>query len=231
MAVGVSSQAQGSGTTVQTPLGVTTSSGSTIVVYAIWTSGLNPTISDTLGSTFTPIAAVFGGPTAQSRAWYVQNIAGMANYRVTSTTAGGFLTLLWVELTGMQTSGVLDQSAAPGAVDNSSPFTSSNITTTSANEVVVGMFGDEDFNTNAITAGNSFTNQQSFTNGSANWCCAIATRVLTGTATLQTSFTRASGVNTHNWIASFIESGGGGGATIYNRTIFQSPIFKSRVFN
>jgi hypothetical protein len=217
MAVGLSAQNQGSaGTTVIATLTGTVAAGSTIVAFHIRDNGSTFTsIASSMGGSFTQIGTESADATGghATRGYYLQNAAGGVNPTVTLTKgSGAFATLLVVELTGMLTSGVLDQQNRQ--LDTASPFTSPSITTTSANEVLVGFAAAEDFGTNVYAESTGFTINQQFSNGATNWTCALGTRVVTATGSYNTSFTRTGAGRVHSWIASFIETGGGGGGSL-----------------
>lgn len=207
MGIGVSGQNQGTGATVVVT-GLNLTAGSTLVAGIIRDSG----------STFTSIAYSGGGSMSQigtelvdstaanaSRLYYQQNIAGGSGQSVTLTkTNGAFATVLVLELTGMLTSGVLDQQNR--VLDTATPFDSPSITTTQPNEVLVGFSAADDFGTNVYAAGNSFTIQQQYSNGAVNWTCALAARIVASTGSYNTTFTRTGAARAHSWIASFIEA-------------------------
>ena len=216
MPVGVSSSNLGSaGTTLDTSPAVNTqATGSTGVVGVVGDTGFFTSITDTIngaasGNTWTQIETELADGTSAnaSRMYYCQNMNGGNNHVFRLNKASGsFACIVFVELTTMLTSGALDQSGRQ--LDTASPFDSTSETTLQPNEVLVACSFADDAGSNTYVAGNSFTIQSQQTNGATSWTGAIATRVVTGTGSYNSTFTRTGAARVHSWIATFIEDTG-----------------------
>lgn len=209
MPIGQTSKGRtGSGTSVGTT-GVNTSSGSTFVVLLAFNNSTTFTsIADTIngsasGNTWTQIGtepSISGG---KFRAYYCQNGNGGTNHVVTVTVgAATAITALMVEVTGVVTTSVTDGTSA-FTLDSSSPFTSANVTTANANDVLVaGVMGDSGSNpaTHAISSASpssGWTIQTSTeeTNGASFWVGCMATQTVSATGTYNGGFTESGATN------------------------------------
>jgi hypothetical protein len=216
IAVGVTSKGRTGSASSQATTGVTTqTSGSAFVVAAAWDSARNFTsIADNKGNSANYVQignqVTFSGGGGRARLYYCQNGAGGAGHTATITVSGSAgITVLFLELTGGATSGILDQNST-GVNDTSSPFTSQSITTTQAAEALISsLFGNSGANPATHAESTGFTVQAGAdeTNGSSFWTGCLASRIVAATGTYNSSFTESSGSNTAVHIASFKEAG------------------------
>lgn len=211
MAVAQSTKKSGSGS-ITTDALTTQASGSVfIVAAAAQAGGINNAISDSKSNSYgSPILDIENGVGMGVKLWYCENGTGGSGHTVTNTSIVDG-TLYFLELTGMLTSGALDQSAQN--TDGSSPYDSSSITTTQAIETIIGMVGDSG---GTFTAGNSFTKIQEETDSGLYWPSCLVARDVTSTGSYNTTFTSTDGSAKALLIASFKAAGGGGPAPSRN---------------
>lgn len=239
IAAGVSSKGTTTGASSATTTGVSTSaSGSTIYLAARWRDSATFTsISDNKGNTYTQIGTEVDEGTSSGtrfRRYYCENATGGAGHTATiNISASTEITLLFLEITGGLTSGILDKSAQ--ADDATSPYASgSTATTAQANELLVG-FGGADTGSNPGThtasgstpAAGSWTQQVTEDDGSTLWPASLWTAVVTATGAYEWSFTE-SGATGHGVaiIDTFKETAGGGASVLDTSDIF--PGFESQ---
>jgi len=228
-----------SSTLTQTTPGLTTqATGSTFIIAAQWSrnSGTFSSVSDSKGNTYTLIDTQldWDGVNGGARLYYCENGTGGASHTATFTLTGsnGPLTVFFGEITGGLTSGILDQHTR--REDTASPFTlAAGLTTTQADELLVAFFaGNSGSNpaTHAESGLGSSTIQTASeeTNGASFWTAAIATAVKSATGTFNPSWTESGGTSAAVFLATF-KAAAAGGATIYTRKPFSSPIFQSRI--
>lgn len=222
--VGITTKAANTtGTTASTPAtGVNTQpSGSAIIVALAWRqtqtfSGL----ADNKGNTYTLIGSeVLSGSWERSRLYYCENAIGGADHQWTLTLGGSTeKTVLVLEITGGQTSGILDQAAR--AYDTTEPFASGlTPNTTQANELLVafcagGAGNPETWTMDASASPSSgWTERVKEANGNTYWAGTVWTAYVTATGQYGAAFNEANGTEGAVHIATFKEAAGGGGPT------------------
>lgn len=122
--------------------------------------------SDNQGNTYTKLTGINSVQGGAYAAWYAWNITGGATHTVTvSCPSGGNATSVVVqEFSGVQASAdPLDQVSTKATGSSSTP-TSNSITTTVANEMVIGLF----FGTTTTSAGTGYTNLLESSSTNAN---------------------------------------------------------------
>ena len=216
MPIGATSKGRTSSATSVATTGVTTTTGSAfLAIVGMGGTQTFSSISDTIngsasGNTWTQIGSEVTFPTDRCRAYYVQNGNGGANHVVTVTVSGAVaITVLLVELTGVLTASVLDGSSL--VADAASPFTSGNVATTQADEILVaGIIGASGSNpaTHAISSASpasGWTIQTSAeeTNGASFFTGAIATQTVSATGTYNGGFTESGASNAAVLLAAF----------------------------
>jgi len=158
----------------------------------------NPVISvtDSNGNDWQKIST-FSNSTSSVALFYAPNCKAGANtvtlFRVAST---GNISMVIMEYSGVNT---LDQSATAGPTTSNS-FSSGNITTTQANELLIGYGANETSNGLTITPTNSFTLQ---TNASNSGNSFLIDRVVSSTGTFAATTGFSSSVNWAGGIATF----------------------------
>jgi hypothetical protein len=179
-------------------------------------------IFDSGGNTWTQAGSTVLWNSGQCRSkLYYATIASGASLTFTSeySVVGIAVTMFALRVSGITTTTPLDlvdqqEQAHNQTTDYVSPTTG---TTAQDSELLVGLcFIATDFAI-TITANNSFTNQVSEVDGTANWCGALSTRIVSSASTYQGSWT-ASGATTISGaahIATFkdADAGGGGAST------------------
>lgn len=237
MAYGIGSTSKGrSGAAASIATGaVAITSGSTICVGVGWSNAIAFTsVTDSVGNTYTQ-AGVERAPSAgtdHARLYYCQNAIGGASVTATLTVASSTnLEILLVELTGMAAASFDQQNSNP---DTATPFTSGNITTTTARQILVSLIiGDSGSNpaTHAESTGFTVQSGAEETNGASFWTGALATRPVTAIGTYGSSFTETGATRAAVFIASFIERpemgarrgiGPGQGPQVKNRVLARS---------
>lgn len=212
IAVGVhASKATASGTTAVTT-GVTTTSGSTIVLFAHWGSEVFSSIADSKGNTWTIIGAELNASSHKSRAYYCANVTGGASHTFTLTlSTSGAPTIYMCEFTGAATTSPIDQSGSGN--DTSSPYTTTGLTTTQANEALITFAGGNSGSnpaTHAESGLGSSTIQENITNGSSFWTGAIATKIVSATGTYTPSWTESGASSMHVYLVTVKEAAAAG---------------------
>lgn len=175
----------------RTTTGISTLGGSTLVVCLSWDIGVNFTsIADSASNSWTIIGTELSTASMKNRMYYAPNITPSASHTVTFTASGNAFISMWVvELRGVATA-PLDTSAAQ--TDNTSPFVSTTATNTEANAVLVGHIGANVSGTTPpviYTPGNSFTSQEQIQDFTSFYTGAVATKIVTASASQEASFT------------------------------------------
>ncbi len=226
IAIGVSSLGHANSAT-QVTAGVTTqASGSTFVVFGAFDSGFGATFTsftDSKGNTYTQIdteVQIGGGAgTTRARVYYCQNGTGGASHTATMTISqaeNGII--LFAEITGGLTSGILDQHGFE--LDSATPFQlTTGLTTTQASELLLtGMIGNSGSNpaTHAETGlgSSSILTSAEETNGASFYTGALAWSVKSSTGTFNPSWTESGGTTGLTFLATFKGAGGGGGSQL-----------------
>lgn len=203
MGIAQSTKKSASGAGVTTDAITTQATGSLFVVAVAAQDGtISNTITDSKSNSFgSPILELVNGAGQGVKFWYIENGAGGSNHTVGNSSAADG-TIYFIELTGMLTSGALDQSDSN--LDSSNPFETDSITTTTATQTIIAVasgIGD-------YTAGNGFTIIQEEIDSGLYWPSAVAARDVTSTGTYSATFTDAGANPTALVIASFKASAG-----------------------
>lgn len=222
IAWGASALARSSSTLAQATGAVTTqASGSAFIVAAQWSrnTATFASIADSKLNTYVLIDTQLDweGANGAARLYYCENGTGGTLHTATFTTTGtaGPMTVIFGEITGGLTSGILDQHTR--REDTASPYTlAAGLTTTQADELLLTfMAGNTGSNpgTHAESGLGSSTIQQQETNGSSFWTAALATAVKSSTGTFNPSWTESGASAAAVFLATFKAAGGGGGST------------------
>lgn len=207
MPVGQTSKGAGNPVSSISTTGVVTQPGSALVALLVWDSSSTFTsISDTInggasGNTWVLIGSEQTYSTARTRAYYVTNANGGSNHVVTFTpSASCNCVILFVEITGIPASDAVD--GTPSFVaDASSPFTSGNVTTSTAGAMLVGGLVCNSGSNPATHAISSATPSSGWTiqsgaeetNGASFYTGCLATQVVSSTGTYNSGFTESGG--------------------------------------
>jgi hypothetical protein len=206
VAVGQKSKGTTAGATTVSTTGVNTSASGSVLValVGVGNAATFTSIADTIngaasGNTWNQIGAeVAVNAFGYARAYYVQNANGGTNHVVTVTVSASVsMSLLLVELTGVQTSSVLDGSSF--VLDSSSPFTSGGVSTTyDVDALVGGLIGGSGSNpaTHAISgaapsSGWTIQTAAEELDGTQFWAGALATVDVSSTGTYNSGFTES----------------------------------------
>jgi len=211
-----------SGLTVTTGGITTAASGSGIYLFCVFdkfTSQVFSSVTDNKGNSanYVQVGAeiVSTDSSVMARVYYCPNATGGAGHTATLTVTGsnGSLDLYIVEITTTNGAGItIDQ--ATQNTDNTTPFTSSSITTTVANTMLMGGMSENASTSVTHTAGNSFAVIDEETTANA-WSGASSWRLVSATGTYNTSWTVTGTVSTSvQTIASFSEVAGGAAARV-----------------
>lgn len=198
MAIAQSTKKSQSGAGVTTNALTTAATGSVFVVICAAQDGtINSTITDSKSNSYgAPILDLVNGAGQGIKVWYKENGAGGASHTVSNSTAADG-TLYLLELTGMLTSGALDQSASN--LDSTNPFVTTGITTTTATQTIIAAASG----IGAYTPSGGFTTVQEETDSGLYWPSCVAARDVTSTGTYSATFTDAGANPTALIIASF----------------------------
>lgn len=140
--------------------GSNVTAGNAIVLYIVTQSVTTvSSMNDTLGNTYTNIynnLAGLGGSGVASL-YYALNITGGANtIRVTSGSGGWTQSFVAQEFSGVATASAADGNNHTSSSSMPNPFSSGSITTTNANDVIIGGFCQTTSST--FTAGSGYSN-------------------------------------------------------------------------
>jgi hypothetical protein len=148
--------------------GSATTAGNLICAVASWTQGTNATVAVTMtGESFTAIQQSTDGTVGALSTFYAKNLTGGQTI-ITFTWTGtpGNVSIAAHELSGRDPSLPLGQSIAANkqvtdpAAGGADGVTSSSVTTTTANEDVIGATFDEEGSTSGIAAGTGFSHPE-----------------------------------------------------------------------
>lgn len=188
--------------------------GSIFAVGVVWeTDATPPTISDSKLNAYTQIGVVRRVSTAFNAhcgLWYKENGVGGSSHTFTAAKSSGFCAVFAAEITGALTASALDQQNG-AADDTATPVTSGDITTTQADELLIGFSGVEGSADVAFTANNSFTKLLEQTSPSF-WQGVLGYRIVSATLTTEWSVGVTNLVRGAGLVASFKAAAGGGGA-------------------
>ena len=213
LSLGVHTVASASASVV-TSAGINTAaSGNGFVALFWWSSGVAFTsLVDSRSQTWVQIGsetldATFGG---RFRAYYVPNNAGGTGQTVTLTvSATGTLTIYVFEVTTTNGAGILIDQNTAFNLQKASPFVSPSMTTTVANDFIVGIAADNESASATYTAGSGYTlinveQNTSFWTGMCEW--KIGASITSYTA----DYTNANVTTSDIGILSFSEAAAGG---------------------
>jgi prepilin-type N-terminal cleavage/methylation domain-containing protein len=150
-------------TTNSVPFDRPNTAGNLIVAYVVWD---NPdavnSVTDTRNNVYAPVSpSVPLGANASAQVFYAKNVAGGSN-TVTATFATGvnqFGLLYITEYSGIDKTNPFD-AASPGGTGTGTNMDSGTVTTTNANDVLVGLGASLNGNVNGPSAG--YTSRSSF---------------------------------------------------------------------
>jgi hypothetical protein len=110
-----------------------------VVVSWGWNAGNVTSVTDSAGNTYTQIGSIIRGTNLSQAVFYAKNIASYAagNTVTVNLDQGQIATIEILEYTGLSTTSPLDQYAS--ATGSSTTPTSASVTTTYANELVLGI--------------------------------------------------------------------------------------------
>ena len=175
-------------------------------------------VTDSAGNTYTlAVGPTSTGAGTTLEQHYTTNIVGAAGHTVTAALSPDSIATLWVlQASGIATTAPLDQVATD--VDTGvTSFLSPAVTTTQADELLIGAFC-HDGGTATISAGGSFT----LTNPQEDSCCIAGSaeyRIVAATGSYQSSFSYAgSATNAVNVFATYKAAAGGGRTTKNTRS-------------
>ncbi len=211
--------ATSSNATTVTTAGITTTANSGVVVGLFWDATQNfSSIADSKSNgTPTQIGSEQATNFGKSRFYYYPKLTSAgAAHTWTLTMSGSTQGIVCVlELTTGGNGIAMDQTATFN-LDSSSPYTSNSVTTTVADEILVGWSNVDGSGTTTYTDnGGSFTKRAEATDSNCCWSSMISSRTVASTGTYSTNWTLSGTITASGEsLASFSEaSGGGGGAT------------------
>jgi hypothetical protein len=149
-------------------LGSATTAANLLYVVASWTTGTNATVAVTMtGESFTPTQQDTDGTNGALSRFYAKNLAG-GHTVITFTWTGtpGNVCMAAYELSGRDHVSPLGQSAAannqhaPGNSGVPDGITSTSVTTTTANEDVMGASQDEEGDASPFASGTGFSHYE-----------------------------------------------------------------------
>lgn len=208
--VGINGGNNGATTTVTCAFASNNAAGNLIVVGggdAGATSGHTLSVSDSLGNTYTAAQSNFTGTNNNVLSlWYAANILAGANTVTVTVSASGFDHYCWAaEYSGVVTATPLDQSVT-GVNISTTSFTSRNVTTTQASELLIGWSMSGNGSATA-SAGAGWTLQASTTFGSQS--PAWEDQIVSATGAFAATFTYSAAVSGLDAIATFKAAGAG----------------------
>jgi len=174
------------GSNYATTSGVTTTSGSCILLFVHW-EGTNsiPTITDSNGVSWTQVGTTFQSSTYPSYAAVFKNEGGArsAGHTFTATKANGYPTIWMQEITG--NTPYVSGNSTPVALSTSNPTSSGSYSNSVADEIICCFFptnsGDGTF---SFT--NSFTSNGDAIASSSYWTGCVATRTVSSLGSYST---------------------------------------------
>jgi hypothetical protein len=206
----VGARGVGGGNTATTAAGTTAASGSTFVAAVSWdASASSPTVTDNKSNTYT----AQGTPQVDTRGAYVQlfvcqNGTGGASHTATFTTSGASYPVIHlIEITGAEAAS-LDK-IAQGS-DVSTPFTVTSATLSQADEVVISICACNSgtaSNAYALSGGTVLSEELDTSN---YWTSAAGYTVVSSTAAVTHTWTRATFTEAGIALATFKQASGGG---------------------
>jgi|GEM_PF-3472893 hypothetical protein len=154
-------------------------------------AGWTLSVSDTEGNTWLSLTAAVSAGSHMSQIFYVENVKGGTTDTVTCTQSSGVsgtMAILILEYSGIATSGSLDQQNQTAGTNNTATLTGASITTTNANDLVIGGAGLGANTT--FTAGTGYTLDVS--DARLGWETQIVSSTGTFTPTMNSTTTASS---------------------------------------
>jgi hypothetical protein len=168
--------------------------GNTLIAYGRFSGGSGaPAIVDTQGNSWVQLFSVANG-SDQNVAWAAYNCkAGANNVTFSQPTQSGLQAII-AEYSGVTTVSPLDQTTS--STGTSTSASSGNVTTTVANELILGFVSNSTTNGLTVTAGSGFTGRQT-----VNGNTFLEDKDITTTQTLAATATLSSSVP---WFAAIV---------------------------
>ena len=194
MAAGFVSSNIGSGTASTRTLTLTLTTGQAVAFGVIWESTATvSSVTSSLGNTYTLRGTEQTLGAAKIRVYTANNVSG-GSETITVTFSASNYSVIW----GMNVNGV-DTAAFDGlggpTSDTASPWTSSTVTPSMADAILVSFVINDSANVGTWTAGNSFTKAAEDGNGSTSWSVSSGYKVVSSTAADNASWTCSQGTN------------------------------------
>jgi hypothetical protein len=185
-----------------------------LMAVSVYQAGGTPsyTVADNNGNSWVEIADNnYDGSDLAGFAYALNANSGATTVTVTTAGAGDFHTIVIVEVSGIETTGALDQNNTNTAT--SASWDSGNITTTQADEYLFGAFAHDNGN-RTLTEDGAWTLIFEEQNGTTDMPISVGERIVSSTLTESYSGTIA--VSSPYWagIASFKGTGGAPSASI-----------------
>jgi hypothetical protein len=189
-----------------TTTGITTqATGSLDIVGTVSeSSSAAPTITDTYSNTWTLVdSREVGSWPAWIHLYTCENAVGGPGHTITATKAAGYTTVFFAEFIGVEIASALDQ-VTGAANDPNNPITSGSISTTTANQLLIGFCGTVGTGVASFSFNNSFTLLDEITSFSF-WQGALGYRIVSATGTYEASVDDSNFTTGAAIIASFKE--------------------------
>lgn len=212
------------GTSLGTAYGSNNTAGNLLVMGATSTEAITSVTDSNTGTPASAVAITHPSEAASTAIWYVMNCPSGANTVTSNTVGSAPHTNHLLEYSGVATASALDQTATNSAVFNTSGNTGTTGTTAQADELLIGLIGNEGVRTH--TWGSSFTEKTDVANANSG---SIAERIVSATGTYAGTATISSNSNWCACIATFKAAAGGGGTSIL-RQMMQHGLYASRFF-
>lgn len=215
MAIGIgftATAATGSATSVTTPGNTSQATGSTFYVSGFYNTGAFNGWTDSKSNSYSQIGVTQTSSPGDARQDQKVNGAGGAGHTFTlNMSPASFGTIFAVEITGADTTAPLDQNNSN--VDPTNPYDSNSVTTTQANELLIGSVFEVSSTTVVHTFNNSFTLDREEQDGVNFATGALGHRFVTSTLTTSTNVSETGTITAALvFIATFKEATAGGAA-------------------
>lgn len=163
----------------------TVTAGNLLVACVYWEDiGATPSVTDSLGNTYTEVARTNSGGTCYSAILYAKNVSGGSNVIITNRCTGAnAMNAALMEFSGASTSTPLDQGAT--GAGNSTAVDTHNFTTGTADEILVACVGL--YGTRTITHQASWTEDDEVGTLETQYRIVSSTGTYKGSATLDSS--------------------------------------------
>lgn len=207
LGVGTTAHGATSSSTTCTTSAITTTSGSDVYVVLAWANTSSPgTVTDSKSNTWTQVGTTIYSATDGTgmTVYKATNIAGGSGHTFTVTGASGAGYICMAVQEFKNTNHTTDQTHQGTATSGTGPYVSGNITTTNANDALIGFgYVDSEAASQAITSNSPLSIAQSLAYGNTYLGCAISYQFVTTTQTVQASF---SGSPNGTWGGALITS-------------------------